>query len=71
MFGILIFLLLALDFGSYFIKLIGILCRVSLYLGVRLVLHLALNPKETFVPWVHLASFKPMLGVRFSRWIFK
>ena len=41
MFGILNFLLIGLDFGSYFIKLTYILSQVSLYLGERLVLRLA------------------------------
>ena len=43
MFGILNFLLIGLDFESYFIKLICILGHVLLRLGVHLMLHFVLK----------------------------
>ena len=50
MLGMLNFLLIQLDFESYFIKLIYIQGHVSLHSGACLELHLVPKPQQTFAP---------------------
>ena len=62
------FILLQLDFESYFIKLISIQSYISLHSSAHLVLRLAPKPRETFAHDVSCA-FKTMMPTFECGWI--